>query len=79
MRQQGGIVGLVRLLDISAIYRLVPGMRGVLGARGLWVLKLVEFLLDVCGNGDITYVFAIVPGNGETEIEGSSPVNGDSI
>ena len=40
-RKQGGIVGLVNILDGSTIDRLVPGMRGVLGARGRGVLKLV--------------------------------------
>ena len=70
---------MVRILDGSAIYRLVPGMRGVLGARGRCVLKLVEGLLDVCGNGDVTYALVIVPVNGETAIEGSSPVNGNSV
>ena len=77
--QYGVIVGLVRILDGSAIDRLVLGMRGVLGARGLWVLKLVEVLLNVCGHVDVTYSLVVVPVNGETAIEGSSPVNGDSI
>ena len=78
-RQQGGIVGLVSILDGSAIDRLIPGMKGVLGARGRWVLKLAEGLLDVCGHGDVTYDLVVVPVNGETTIEGYSPVNGDSI
>ena len=78
-RQQGGIVGLVRILDGCAIDRLVLGMRGVLGARGRGVLKLVEGLSDVCGNGDVTYAFVVVPVNGETAIEGTSSVDGDSI
>ena len=43
------------------------------------VLKLVEVLLDVCEHGDVTYALAIVPVNGETSIEGSHPVDGDSI
>ena len=70
---------MVSILDGSAIDRLVPGMRGVLGARGRWVLKLVEGLLYVCGNGDVTYALVVVPVNGEIAIEGSSPVGGDSI
>ena len=78
-RQQGVIIGMVRILDGSAIDRLVLGMRGVLGARGRWVLKIVEGLLDVCGHGDVTYALVIVPVDGETAIEGSSPVDGDSI
>ena len=76
---RGGIVGLVRILDGSAINRLVLGMRGIFGARGRWVLKLVEGLLDVCGHGDVTYALVVVPVNGETKIEGYIPVNGDSI
>ena len=32
-RQQGGIVGLVSILDGCAIDRLGPGMRGVLGGE----------------------------------------------
>ena len=43
------------------------------------MLKLVEGLLDVCVHGDVTYALVVVPVNGETAIEGSSPVNGDSI
>ena len=70
---------MVRILDGSAIDRLVPGMRGVLGSSGRWVLKLVEGLLDVCGHGDVTYALVVVPVYGETAIEGSSPVDGDSI
>ena len=70
---------MVSILDGSTIYRLVPGMRSALGARGRWVLKIVEGLLDVCGNGDVTYALVVVPVNGETKIEGYIPVNGDSI
>ena len=65
---RGGIVGLVSILNGSAIDRLVPGMRGVLGARGRWVLKLVEGFLDVCGRGDVTNDLVVVPVNGETTI-----------
>ena len=43
------------------------------------MLKLVEDLLDVCGHGDVPYALVIVSFNGETAIEVSSPVNGDSI
>ena len=43
------------------------------------MLKLVEVLLDVCGHGDVTYALVLVPVNVETAIEGSSPVDGDSI
>ena len=43
------------------------------------MLKLVEGLLDVCGHGDVTYALVLVPVNGETAIEGSIPVDGDSI
>ena len=67
-RQKGGIFGLVRILDGSAIDRLVPGTRGVLGARGHWMMKLVEEFLDVCGNGDVTNALVVVPVNGETAI-----------
>ena len=54
-------------------------MRGVFGARGRWVLKLVEGFLDVCGHGYVTNTLVVVPINGETTIEGSSQVEGDSI
>ena len=70
---------MVSILDGSAIYRLVPGIRGVLGARGSWLLKLVEGLLDVCGHVDVTYALVVVPVTGETALEGSSTVDGDSI
>ena len=43
------------------------------------MLKLVEGLLDVCGHEYVTYALVIVPVNGDTTIEGSSPVYGDSI
>ena len=43
------------------------------------MLKLVEGFLDVCGHGDVTYALVLVLVNGEIEIEGSSPVDGDSI
>ena len=42
--QRGGIVGLVSILDGRVIYRLVPEMRGLLGARGRWVLKFLELM-----------------------------------
>ena len=54
-------------------------MRGVLGARGRGVIKLVEGLSDVCGHGDVKYALVVVPVNGETAIKGTSPVDGDSI
>ena len=76
---RGGIVGLVSILDGCTIDRLVPGMRGVLGARGRRVLKLVEDLFDVCGHGNVTYALVVSPVDGETAIEGTSPVNGNSI
>ena len=66
--QQGGIVGLVSILDGSAIYGLVPGMRGVLGARGRWMLKLVEGFLYLCGHVNVTNTFVVVPNNVETPI-----------
>ena len=78
-RKQGRIIGLVSILDGSAIDRLVPGTRGVLGVRGRWVLKLVEGCLDVCGHGYVTNALVVVPVNGETEKEGYSPGEGDSI
>ena len=70
---------MVGILDGSAIDGFVPGMRVVLGERGRWMLKLLEGLLDVCGHGDITNPLVVVPINGDTAIEGSSPVDGDSI
>ena len=78
-RQQGGIVRMVSILDGSAIDTLVLGMRGVLVVRGIWALKIVEGFLDVCGNEDVTYALLVVPVIGETAIEGSSPVDRDSI
>ena len=70
---------LVSILNSSVIDGLVPGMRGILGARGYWMLELVEGFLDVCGHGDVTSPFVVVPIKGETTIEGASTVNGDSI
>ena len=70
---------LVSILDSSAIDRLVPGMRCVLGARGCCILELVEGFLNVCGHGDVTSTFLVVPIKGETTIEGASLVDGDSI
>ena len=67
---------MVSILDGSTIYRLVPGMRSALGARGRGVPKLVEVLFDVCGHGDFTYALVVVPVDGETTIEGTSPVDG---
>ena len=78
-RQQGGIFGLVRILDGSAIDRLVPSVRGVLGARGRWVLKFLERLLDVCGHVDVTYALVVVAVNGVTAREGFSTVDVDII
>ena len=43
------------------------------------MLKLMEGFLDVCGHGYVTNSLVILTVNGETAIEGSSPVNGDSI
>ena len=70
---------MVRILDGSAIDGLVLGMKGVLGERGRWMLKLVEVFLDVCGHGDITNPLVLVPINGDTAIEVSSPFDGDII
>ena len=42
-------------------------------------MKLMEGLLDLCEHGDVTYALVVVPVNGETAIEGSSPFDGDSI
>ena len=42
-------------------------------------MKVVECFLDVCGHGYVTNAFGVVPVNGETAIEGSSPVDGYSI
>ena len=73
------MVGLVSILDGCAIDRLVPGMRGVLGERGRRVMKLVEGLFDVCGHGNVTDALVVVPVDGETSIEGTSPVDGNSV
>ena len=43
------------------------------------MLKLVEGLFDVCGNGDVTYALVVVPVDGETAIEGTIPVDVNSI
>ena len=43
------------------------------------MLKLVEGLFDVCGHGNVTYALVVVPVDGETAIEGTSPVDGNSI
>ena len=43
------------------------------------MMELVEGFLDVCGNVDVTNPFVVVPINGETTIEGASPVDGDCI
>ena len=47
-------------------------MRGVLGARGSRVLKLVEGLFDVCGHVNVTYALVVVPVDGDTVIEGTN-------
>ena len=78
-RIQGEVVVLVIILDGSGIDRLVPGMRGVFGARVCWMLELVEGFLNVCGHLDVTNHFSVVPINGQTTIEGASLVNGYSI
>ena len=66
---------LVSILYGSGIDKLIPGMRGVLGARGRWMLKPMEGFLDVCGHGYVTSPLVVVPINGETAIEEYSPVN----
>ena len=43
------------------------------------MLELVEGFLDVCGHGDFTSTFVVVPIKGETTIEGASSSDGDSI
>ena len=59
---------LVSILDRSAIYKFVPDVRGVLGERGCWMLELLEGVLDVCGHGDVTSPFVVVPIKYETTI-----------
>ena len=76
---RGGIVVLVSILDGSAVYNLVPGMRGVLGARGCWMLDLVEGFLNVYGHVDVTSSFVVVAIKGDTTIEGDSTVDGYGI
>ena len=66
---------MVSILDGSAIDGFVPGMMGVLGASGRWMLELVEGFLDVCGHGYVTSLLVVVPINGKTTIEGDSPVD----
>ena len=43
------------------------------------MLDLVEAFLNVCGHGDVTSLFLVVPIKGENTIEGASTVNGDGI
>ena len=43
------------------------------------MLKLVEGLFYVCGHGNVTYALVVVPVDGETAIEGTSPFNGNII
>ena len=43
------------------------------------MLKIVEGLSDVCGHEYVTFALVVVPVNGETTIEETSTVNGDSI
>ena len=43
------------------------------------MLKLVEGLFDVCGNGNVTYALVVVPVDGETVIERTSSVDGNSV
>ena len=43
------------------------------------MLKLVEGLFDVCGHGNVTYALVIVPVDGDTAIERTSPVDGNSV
>ena len=62
------MVVIVGILDGSAICRLVPGVRGVLGAGGFWMLELVEGFLDVVGHGDVTNPFVVVTIKGGTTI-----------
>ena len=57
---------LVSILDSSSIDRFGPGMRVVLGARGCWIMELVEGLLDLCGHGYVTSPLVVVPINDET-------------
>ena len=69
---------LVRILGGSAIGRFVTGMMGALGARGCWMLELVEGFLNVCRHIYVTSPFVVFPIKGETTIEGASPVDGYS-
>ena len=78
-RQKELILVLVGILDGSAIDGLVPGMRGVLGEGGGWILGLLEGFLGVCGHGYVTSPFFLVTIKGETTIKGASPVDRDSI
>ena len=43
------------------------------------MLKLVEGLFDVCGHGDVTDALVVAPVDGKNAIEGTSPVDGNSI
>ena len=43
------------------------------------MLKLVEGLFDVCGNGDVKYALVVVAVDGETAIEGTRPVDGNNV
>ena len=43
------------------------------------MLKLVEGLFDVCGHRNVTYALVVVPVDGDTAIEGTIPVDGNSV
>ena len=56
-----------------------PGVWGVLWAFGRRILEFVQGCLDIFWHGDVAGAYSIVPVNGESAEEGTSPVDGDGV
>jgi hypothetical protein len=70
----------VGVLDRGAVGWGVPGVgSSMLGACGVRMLESLEGACNVARHGDIDGAVEIVPVEGESAIEGSSPIFGDCV
>jgi len=67
-------IGVWGKLDAGAVVWWMPGMWGMFQALWVWVLGLLEGMLNVPGHGQIHCVQGIIPGDGQATVPASLPI-----
>ena len=78
-RQEGRRVIVLCVLDVPSVGGFGPGVWGMLGALGCWMLEFQQVCLEIFGHVYVTGVCGVVPVDGESTEEGTSPVDGDGV